>query len=216
LSRSGLALCLLLGLAAPLAAQVQPAQPRAGITLTVESAPPYQAALLAAAVLQDPSLEDAVRSGIPLRLGFRVELWRDRLFDRLEATRAWTAVVVFDPLDRLFLLRQEDAPPGANPAAVRFTSFEAVRSVLEATYRPEIRPAGSGRFYYTAVLEVETLSLSDLDELQRWLSGELQPAVAGDRAVSGALGVGARRLVIRLLRLPTRRFESRSSPFTVR
>jgi hypothetical protein len=73
----------------------------------------------------------------------------------------------------------------------------------------------SGRYYYTAVLQIETLSLSDLDELERWLQGELGPAVSGRRSLSDAVGEGAKRLLIRLLGLPTRRVEARSDRFRI-
>jgi hypothetical protein len=76
-----------------------------------------------------------------------------------------------------------------------------------------LRPSGTGRFYFTGVVTIETLSLSDLAELERWLKGELQPAVAGDRSLPGALGEGAKRLFMRVLSLPERRFEGRSNRF---
>ena len=78
-----------------------------------------------------------------------------------------------------------------------------------------MRPRTPGRYYYTATLELETLSLSDLEELERWLQGELQPAVTGDRSIPGAVGQGAKRLMIRLLGLPARRLEGRSGKFEV-
>jgi hypothetical protein len=57
--------------------------------------------------------------------------------------------------------------------------------------------------------------MSDLDELERWLQGQLQPAVSGQRAVPAAIGQGARRLLLRLLDLPHRRVDARSARFTV-
>ena len=82
-------------------------------------------------------------------------------------------------------------------------------------YALSLRPSRRGRYYYTGALDIETLSLSDLEELERWLKGELQPAVSGDRSIPGALGQGARRLFIRVLSLPERRLEARSDRFRV-
>jgi hypothetical protein len=62
-------------------------------------------------------------------------------------------------------------------------------------------------------MEIETLSLSDLEELERWLQGELQPAVSGKRSVPGAVGQGAKRIMIRMLGLPTRRLEAKTEKF---
>ncbi|HEX7050775.1 MAG TPA: hypothetical protein VF188_11275, partial [Longimicrobiales bacterium] len=76
-------------------------------------------------------------------------------------------------------------------------------------------PVRSGRYYYTATLELETLSLSDLEELERWLEGELEPAVSGEGSVPGALGQGMKRLLIRVLGLPARTFEARSEMFRI-
>ena len=91
----------------------------------------------------------------------------------------------------------------------------AVRSAVEGSYTPALRPARQGRYYYTALLELETLTLSDLAELERWLKGELQPAVSGDGSVPSAVGQGVKRLLVRVLRLPARRFEARSGWFRV-
>jgi len=87
---------------------------------------------------------------------------------------------------------------------------EIVRSRL----RSGLRPAGTGRFYYLARLRIETLSLSDLEELRRWLQGELGPAVGGDDDVVGsAIGRGIRRLFVRALALPAIQFEARTARF---
>lgn len=96
-----------------------------------------------------------------------------------------------------------------------FNSFAAVRAAFEAGYTPGLRPRRNGRYYYTALLELETLTLSDLAELERWLKGELQPAVSGDGSVPSAVGLGVKRLLIRVLRLPARRYEARSGWFRV-
>jgi len=162
-------------------------------------------------VLSDPALEEAARSGLPLRLRLRVELWRDGFFDSLEGGRSVTTVLVYEPLSDQFVVRTEsgDSEPR------RFRSFSDARAAVEGSYALDLSPTRRGTFYYTAVLELETLSLSDLQELERWLKGELQPAVSGDRSVPGAVGEGVKRLFIRVLRLPARRYEARSERFRI-
>jgi len=64
-------------------------------------------------------------------------------------------------------------------------------------------------------LEVEVLSMSDLDEIDRWLRGELRPAVRGKRNPGTALGRGLSRLATRLLGGENRRYEQRSPMFRV-
>jgi hypothetical protein len=80
----------------------------------------------------------------------------------------------------------------------------------------DVRPSRTGRYYYLAKLEVETLSLSDLEELRRWLRGEVGPAVAGSGSPESAVESGVRRVLVRMIGLPTRRMEARSGTFTVR
>lgn len=159
-------------------------------------------------ILDDPALHDAVRSGLPLRLRFTVELWRDEWFDDLVAQQTWSAVLAYEPLERLYL-----AGVDSDETLRRLASYDDARATLERDWTPPIAPRRAGRFYYLVTLEVETLSLSDLDELGRWLGGELEPAVRGSGSVSGAVGTGVKRLLIRVLDLPARRFVARSGRF---
>lgn len=166
------------------------------------------AELVIGSVLADRELADAARSGLPLRLRVRVELWRDKFFDELVNDSTWSVVVAFEPLTRRFFVRA-----GSSDAARVFPSFDAARTAVERAYPLALRPRRDGRYYYTASLEVETLSVSDLQELERWLQGNLQPAVSGDQSIPGAIGDGAKRLLIRVLGVPSRRFEARSDRF---
>lgn len=159
-------------------------------------------------VLADAELEEAVRSGLPLRMRFLVELWRDAFFDELVATEQWTSVLTYDALSEQYVVRVR-----ADARARVFPDFAAARAAIETAYSAVLRPQRRGRYYYTGALDIETLSLSDLEELERWLKGELQPAVSGDRSITGALGQGARRLFMRVLSLPERRLEARSERF---
>jgi hypothetical protein len=161
-------------------------------------------------VLRDSTLERATRSGLPIRLRVRVELWRDGFIDDLEATETWTTTLLFEPLEQQYIVRPNQGP------ARRFSDYRSARAAIEAEYKLGIAPRRSGRYYYTATLELETLSLSDLDELERWLQGELGPAVSGRRSLTDAVGEGAKRLFIRLLGLPSRRIEARSDRFDIR
>ncbi len=120
-------------------------------------------------------------------------------------------MLLYEPLEDRFAVRSQSSPSDVR----RFSSFEAARAAVEGVHALGLRPMRSGRFYYTAVLELETLSLSDLEELERWLQGELEPAVSGEGSVPGAVGRGVKRLFIRVLGLPARRYEARSDWFRV-
>ena len=186
-------------------------QQQTPLALAADPGAGHRPVLRLGAVLGDAALEETVRSGLPIRLRFRVELWRDAFFDDLVATDTWVTVLGHEPLEQRFFVNTR-----ASPEAVRwFSSFAAARTAVEGTYRPEIRPRRSGRYYYIATVEVETLSLSDLEELQQWLRGEFRPAVSGDGSLPGAVGEGAKRLLVRMLGLPARRHEARTGKFRV-
>jgi hypothetical protein len=57
--------------------------------------------------------------------------------------------------------------------------------------------------------------VTDLDEVGRWLRGEMQPAVRGDGNPGTALGRGLRRLFVRLLGAERRNLQTRSATFVV-
>jgi hypothetical protein len=154
-------------------------------------------------------LERAAVSGLPIRVRVRVELWKDRLFDQLVDTLSWSTVIVYEPIGEQYFVRSIPATRGSR----RFDTFIAARQTVESEYLLSMRPRDTGRFYYTASVQIETLSVSDIEELERWLQGELQPAVSGQRSVPGALGQGAKRLMLRLLDLPARRFDARTERF---
>lgn len=195
----------------------------AGAAPEFDSAPDRQQAALSVAwdsangtarlrvgpVLDSDELANATRSGLPVRMRVRVELWRDEFFDDLVGSEILTTVLLYEPLEQQYILR----PPRG--AARRFNDYRSARRDIEADYDVTVRPSREGRYYYTATLEIETLSLSDFEELERWLQGELRPAVAGERSVSGAVSEGAKRLLIRMLGLPSRRIEARSEKFRV-
>lgn len=159
----------------------------------------------------DGELAGAARSGVPIRLRVRVELWRDEFIDDLIESSSWSTVVAFEPLTQQFFVR---STAGDQRARV-FASFEQVRAAIEREYPIRSTVRREGRYYFTASLDIETLSLSDLQELERWLQGDLQPAVGGDQSVPQALGEGAKRLLIRVLGVPNRHYESRSDRFRI-
>ena len=161
-------------------------------------------------VLDDGGLRRALHSGLPLRIRVQVELWKDRFLDSQRGRADWRATVVYDPLARNYRVETStDRTVRALP------SLEEVGRVLSLSFGVPLRPTEEGRFYYLGVLEVETLSLSDLEELQRWLRGDLAPAVAGEEEVENAMERGVRRLVVRVLGLPARRYRVRTETFEV-
>lgn len=167
-------------------------------------------------VLAERELRDLLRNGFPARLHYRVELWsKGGLFNDLERAVEWNVVVRHDPLDNSYRVARFAGDRVAQLG--RYPAFRDAEAAVERMYRAPIVPRRRGRsYYYAAVLEVETLSLTDLDEVERWLKGELRPAVRGRRNPGTAVTRGMRTLVVRLLGGESRRYELRSPTFAPR
>ena len=205
LRRLALALVVLTLAASPVRAQDGP------VTLSVAGASGgWRPVVRMQGVLRDRALVDALRSNLPLRFHFRVELWRrGGGVDRLVTARENGRAMLRAPLDEGYTLDD-----GRTQRA--FATLAECEAALERAFQPPIRPPGPGRYYYIAVMNVETLSMSDLEELRRWLRGEATPAVTGSKPVGQAVETGLRRFFVRLLGIPTRRYDVRTDVFEVR
>jgi len=201
-----------LGLAAPAVAQQGGGQ-RIDITLPAQGALLREGPTLrGSGLLADAQLRDLVRNGFPARFSFRVELWSaGGFFNSLEASTNWDVIVRYDPLEKVY-----EVVRIAGNQAVALGRFADVDGAGEAVGRPVRVPLNApsrSRYYYAATLDVEVLSLSDLDELERWLRGELRPAVSGRKNPGTALTRGVRTLVVRLLGGTKRHFEAKTGTF---
>jgi hypothetical protein len=156
-----------------------------------------------------------LRSGLPVRLHYRVEVWRSRgaWFDTFERQTEWDVLVRHEPLlDQYTMLTFV----GAARQERRYATLDALGAALAFAYQVNVRPIEAGRYYYAASLQVSTLSDSDLDELDRFLAGDLNENNEGDDDLGDALGRGATRFLLRLAGLPSLRLEARSQHFNVR
>jgi len=165
-------------------------------------------------LLGDGRWLSTLRSGLPVRLHYRVEVWRSRngWLDQLTRQLYWDVVVRHEPLlDEYTMLTIF----GSRVQERRYATLDALTAALAFAYQINVSPAQGGRYYYTATLEVSTLSDSDLDELERFLEGDLGDP-QGQDGLGDALGRGATRFLLRLAGLPTLRLEERTRRFTVR
>lgn len=158
-------------------------------------------------IFEGGGIRESLESGLPVRVELITELWRDRFFDSQEGRSEWRATIWYDPLAGTYRIET------ANPPVALSTSPEAALEILRSRVRADLDPSSPGRYYYLGRIQIETLSLSDLEELRHWLQGELAPAIDGDEEVGGALGRGIRRLFVRALGLPALRAQARSDPF---
>jgi hypothetical protein len=189
---------------------------RLEVRLTPDTAPRGQRAPVVRSenLLGDGRWLSTLRSGLPVRLHYRVEIWRSRngWLDQLTRQVYWDVVVRHEPLlDQYTLLTIF----GSRVQERRYATLDALTAALAFAYQINVSPTEPGGYYYTATMEVSTLSDSDLDELERFLEGDLE-AARGPQGIGDALGRGATRFLLQLAGLPSLRLEARTGRFRIR
>ena len=165
-------------------------------------------------VLATRELRDLLRGGFPARLHFVCELWRDdRLNNRRDNAVEWDMLVRFDQLSRKFEVYRIVGEQASRVG--QFETAEEAEAAVEKPFRILNPPLQRGRrYYYDSSLDVEVLSLSDLDEVERWLRGEVRPALRGERNPGTALTRTVRGFFVRLLGGERRHYQTRTATFT--
>ena len=166
-----------------------------------------------AGLLADATMRDLLSNGFPARLHYRLERWQSgRWFDDLKAAFEWDVVMKYDVLGKKYQVVRlvNDKPQSLG----EYVEVGEAENAVEGPYKTAISlPPKGVRGYYNLLLDVETLSLSDLDEVNRWLRGELKPAVSGKKNPGTAIGRGVRTLIVRLLGGEKRHYEARTGTF---
>jgi hypothetical protein len=165
-------------------------------------------------LLGDGRWLSTLRSGLPVRLHYRIEVWRSRegWLDELTRQVYWDVVLRHEPLlDQYTMLTIF----GARVQERRYATLDALTAALAFAYQINVSPAHRGNYYYSTTLEVSTLSDEDLDELDRFLEGDLRDGRGGG-GLGDALGREATRFLLRLAGLPSLRLEARTGRFTIR
>lgn len=164
-------------------------------------------------VLNEAQLRERLANGFPARLHYRVELWAIRKwFNDLEGTHDWDVVVSYDPLDKTYAVVRIVADQVS--VLGRFDRIIDAQGAVEQARRVPLLPRRADRYYYIVKLDIETLSVSDLNELEHWLRGDANPAVRGDKNPGTALGRGLKTLALRLIGGEKRQYERRSPTFS--
>ena len=164
-------------------------------------------------LVTDGSTVDLLRNGFPARLHYRLERWSGGgWFDDIAGEAEWDVVVRYDAMSKLFqvyrVVRRTTTLLGS------FATIQEAEAALDAPFPAPISlPRRGQKSYYTLTLDIESLSLTELDEVERWLRGELKPAVRGKKNPGTAVGRGVRTVMVRLLGGEKRRYEARSRTF---
>ena len=183
------------------------AQRRVALDVSPPVAPASAPTVTTTNLFGDSDMRELVRSGFPASLRFRLELWRvGGLFNDLEGQRDWELIVQYDPSAQRYRVVQR--VDGRLDDLGSFATLSTAQAVLERPTRILLAPEREGsRYYYNLTLTVEALSVSDMDQLERWLRG-----VRGGTAAS-ALGSGMRTLMLRMLGGEKRVYDRRSVTF---
>jgi hypothetical protein len=198
----------LLFLLALLHAAPAPAQSRAPLAVSVGGASVrWRPAVRMQGVFRDRALNDALQNGLPLRFHLRVELWlKAEPFDQLVGVQEMSRALLRAPLGEGYTVDD-------GRVQRRYSTLTSAQTALQGALAPTLGPRTGGRHYYLVRLNVETLSLDELDDLRRWLRGEAGPPEPGRQPRGVERGV--RRIFVRLLGLPSRRYETRTPIFRV-
>ena len=150
-------------------------------------------------VLDAGRTPELVRSGFPARLHYKLERWAAGTFvNDVKASAEWEVIAEYDALAKTYRLVR--ATPQAAVVIGTYSSLSDADAALDDAYAAPIAPPKRGeKSYYALTLTVEAMSLSDLDEVRRWLRGELRPAVSGKRNAGTAVTTGVRTLFVRIL-----------------
>ena len=206
-------MALPLRVAAQAPKSVTPAEPTLEVVLPADSARAKEAPVVRSVrMLSDRTTRELLFSGFPARLHFRVELWEARtFFDKLVRKVEWDVVVSYDPLARHYTVTRS---AGRWQSLGTFADLKDAEDAVARPFVPDIQPpAGHSKYYYYASLDLEMLSVNDIDEVKRWLGGDADSAMKGKENAGTALGHGANTLVTRLLGGQTRTYHARSAVF---
>jgi hypothetical protein len=167
-------------------------------------------------ILGDREIREMLHSGFPARLHYRLELWgAGGFFDDLKRQIEWDVIVRYNPLKRRYTAARIE---GDHITALgSFDNLDPIEDLLSHAAQPTfVVPDSHDKFYYNLVLDVQMLSVSDLDEVEHWLKGDLGPAVHGEKSPGTALGRGAKTFITKILGGQDKHYEARSKVFRPR
>lgn len=162
-------------------------------------------------VLSDKAFDKVMRSGFPVRVHVKAELWHNRSFlDEITAESEWDFFVKFDTFESVYYVVRivGDSITQLGP----FAKLAAAQQTAEIPFALRLPTPPRGRDSYISVqADVQTIEMSDLDELMSWLRGDARKAVQGKKNPTTVVGGALRSLGSRLLGAEVRHLEGRVS-----
>lgn len=168
-------------------------------------------------MLMGERIRELLLAGFPARFHFRVELWSEGrfFFDQLERATEFDMYARYLPVERTYEVLQVQ-----DDRAMSLGRYVNVADAERALARPILAPIVATRrgvtMYYQASLVVEALSARDLDEVSRWLQGDVEPGITGKANPASIVSRGLRTLASRLLGGEKLEYESTTERFRLR
>lgn len=162
-------------------------------------------------MLNGPRIREPLAAGFPARFHFRVDLYTEGLLNQLERTVEYDMIVRRIALENAYeVVLLIDRPFSLG----KFSRIEdAERAVGRRTRVPITALRTTRKMYYKVALEVQVIESSDLDEVDRWLRGNIEPALKGRTNPGTALTRGLRSIAARLLGGESRQYDVTSPSF---
>jgi hypothetical protein len=158
-------------------------------------------------LLADANTRELLSHGFTAGIHYRLELWRKGVIDDFDGRSEWDVLVSYDPTKRVYsVIRKQDNDVLENFGA--FSTVEAAEAQFGRAMRVPLRPIRPGRYYYILIVEVRTLTESDLDALQQWMRG-----TKGTNNPLSILGKGVGKLLSRVLGGAKRHYDQQSEMF---
>jgi hypothetical protein len=201
-----------------LAAQEAPGRPTLTIELPADSLLLKRGPLIRAAnMLSRDRTKQFLDAGFPVRFHVRVELWTEGRFwlDQLESAREYDMFARYLKIEKKYevILVEYDI-------ALSLGKFDVMAEAERAVGRavaPKISGARISRpQYYQATLAVETLSEKDLDDVERWLKGDIEPGISGEANPASLFSRIVKPIATRLLGGERVEYEATSERFRIR
>jgi hypothetical protein len=161
-------------------------------------------------LIPDPTWSEALDKAFPVRLEFRVEIWRGRdgWIDDFQRATEWNVVIQREPLQDVYRVTRILL---SGPEEFRFATRDELDAWIRQVNQIDVVPRGSGSFYYNVTLRISALSDEDMEELERFLSGDPNAPKHQTSPFIRAL----RGFFLRMAGLPQQTLEARSDRFVV-
>jgi len=160
----------------------------------------------------DPDWADALDQSFPIRLTYRMEIWRSRdgWIDEFQRATEWSTVIQYEPLQDQYRVTELLL---SGPVETRFQTRDELARWIGITREVDALPVGAGSFYYDVKLRISALSDDDMEEIEQFLAGGQATPSRPERS---SIGRSFRRFLLRLAGLPGEELTVRTERFRVR